>query len=91
MRFFYENRNEIEALCRFVPDHFSLIDSGWSAQRLARGISPLARYICGKQYQHQRFLYSKISEDRVEAFLTDIRTTIACCTSLIYVLALKNN
>lgn len=91
--FFYENRNEIEALCRFVPDHFSLIDSAVGTDALLEEFRRWHDTYAEKQYQHiSDFLYSKkSSEDRVEAFLTDIRTAIACCTSLIYVLALKNN
>ncbi len=91
--FFYENRNEIEALCRFVPDRFSLIDLPANTDALLDEFRRWHDSYSEKQYEHiSDFLYSKNeSGDRVEAFLTDIRTAIACCTSLIYVLALQNN
>jgi hypothetical protein len=91
--FFYENRNEIEALCRFVPDHISPTVKTASTDMLLEEFRRWHDSYAEKQYRHiSDFLYSKsVPEDRVEAFLTDIRTAIACCTSLIYTLALQNS
>lgn len=89
--FFYDNRNEIEALCRFVPESMTLVGTPASTDILLEEFSRWHDSYSEKQYDYIRdFLYSRSdSEDRVEAFLTDIRTAIACCTSLVYTLALQ--
>lgn len=90
--FFYENRSEIEALCRFVPDHVSLIGKRASTDVLLEEFRRWHDSYSQKQCRYIRdFLHSNHTyEDRMEAFLTDIRTAVECCTSLIYVLALQN-
>lgn len=90
--FFYENRTEIEALCHYVPDHVTLLSVPANTDGLLEEFSRWHDSYSRKQYHHiSDFLYSKKScDDPMEAFLTDIRTAVACCTSLIYALAIRN-
>lgn len=87
--FFYDHRSEIEALCRFEPTHMSFSKNASTADVL---LEEFRRWHDSYSATQSDFIrdfqeFRNSSEDRVEAFMTDIRTAIGCCTNLLYAFA----
>lgn len=89
--FFYENRSEIESLCRMVPNKVSFSNSPATTDLLLEEFQRWHKNYSIAQSDFIRdFLQRENStDDRIDAFLTDIRTAIGCCSSLMYAFAVQ--
>lgn len=82
--FFYEHRSEVEALCRFQPT----MADGRSMPATAESLHDVFE-TWHETYRRSQFMtlqeYDMSNHSvnqRTDAFVTDIRTAIACCTCL---------
>ena len=91
--FFYDHRNEIEALCHFVPTKITFAEKVESTDDVLYEFKKWHELYAERQSQFiDSFLFGdQLSDNRVDAFLTDIQTAIACCTNLIYSFAATSN
>lgn len=89
--FFYDHKTEIETLCRYSPQQITDISQPTTTDAL---LEEFRKWHDNYSKQQSTFIQSflnteKYAEDVVDAFLTDIQTAIACCTTLIYRFALQ--
>lgn len=82
--FFYDHRSEIEALCRYQPK----MHNGHAMPATAESLHEVFQEwhdeykLSQSMTLHDFHIVQNSSSQRTDAFVTDIRTAIACCTSL---------
>jgi len=87
--FFYENRAEVEALCRFQPEDIDSVHVPATVDSLHQVFEQ--RH--SEYYQNQSSFirdfeaFQVSSAAKSAAFVTDIRSAVACCTCLICAIA----